>query len=219
MEQEEKGTQLASQGRRSAVELCPQLESPSSLYSSPGWTAASGSPREGGFIDALGLSGPAQRMLGTQGISGAVSLGLGSPLKPKSLCKGCPPSATSLHFLGGSGFTEDRALLYLLPWLIPKAGLCLCEGLIHSHTEQRGSDRRVSSGEVAAVREPSQDLAAGAPVPDSPAVSPWLPFHPAEGMIPLTQLPLQGDHGQGSAARPGSSALDVSCSGRSGDKF
>ena len=113
-----------------------------------------------------------------------------SPANPSA--KAALPSPTSLPIPGGPGFTEDRALLYLLPWLIPKAGLCLCEGLIHSHTGQRGSHRRVSSGEVAAVREHSEDLPAGAPVPDSPAVSPWVPFHPAEGVPPLTQLPPQG---------------------------
>ena len=125
MEQEEKGTQLASQGRRSAVELCPQLESPSSLYSSPGWTAASGSPREGGFIDALGLSGPTQRMLGTQGISGAVSLGLGSPLKPKSLCKGCPafcnlpPLSGRVWVHGGQSPPLPPALADPQGWSLP----------------------------------------------------------------------------------------------------
>lgn len=115
-----------------------------------------------------------------------------SPLTPKSLCKGCLAFSNLPPLPGGPGFTEDRALLYLLPWLTPKAGFCLCEGLIHSHTGQKGSYRRVSSGEVAAVREPSQDLPAGASVPDSPAVSPWVPFHPVEGMTPLTQLPPQG---------------------------
>ena len=82
IEQEEKGHSWLHRGRRSAVERCPRLEIPSSLYSSPGWTVAPGSPREGDFIDALGSSGHAQRVLGTQGISGAVAPSVGFPPHP-----------------------------------------------------------------------------------------------------------------------------------------
>ena len=74
------------------------------------------------------------------------------------------------------------------------------------------------------VKKSHGALAAGALVPDSSAeIVPrapglWLPFHPVEPLIPLTQLLPRGDHGQGSIALPGRSGLDVSYSGRSGDK-
>lgn len=78
----------------------------------------------------------------------------GLPPHQQSSAKAALPSPTSLPIPGGPGFTEDRALLHLLPWLIPGRVFASVKGCSQPHGTE-GQLQKGEGGEVAAVREHS----------------------------------------------------------------